>query len=505
MHVAGVADGDVRGLADEGDAGAEEESRRHAEDEEELGGGERGPLRRDRRLGHRDVRQARLAGDVQVLDARQQVVVERTRRLDIAREGEELTLHVLAGEERLALSLELVPQLGDGRLRRLVLRLHALHDLGGLLLEQLVGVVELPRELPERRVGRAELEREVLDLEPVVVLAEVLDERAVQHGGQAVVVAPLDDLVLGLEREELPLRVGEPLREVHEPLAGHVLLQVDGQHVVRGLELHELRLRLLHAGLELAELRLEEGPDLVHRLVEPLEAGLHEELRVRVGDRGGELRVGRHELHRHEARAAHRQDGELLQVLADDRGGHARAVVGIRRRGDVQEARHLHPAGEVGHLPARGFLREPLLLDHAAHQARALQERELGEVVVVLRAEGRRNVEGRLGGVRILAAQDLGSLALDQHVRGADVGRLHEHAVEDGQREEDADRLRDHRPAAAEEAEDVLDEAAFVFGRKRRVPPARRAHEVRCQGLPVVSHVSLLPVRPHAALPVAAL
>src|SRR5256885_2871424 len=57
----------------------------------------------------------------------------------------------------------------------------------------------------------------IFHLEPVVVLAQVLDEGAVEHGGQAVVVAALDDVVLGLEREQLALRVGEPLREVHEP------------------------------------------------------------------------------------------------------------------------------------------------------------------------------------------------------------------------------------------------------------------------------------------------
>ena len=418
--------------------------------------------------------------------------MERLRRLDLAGEREELALDVLAGEQRFPLRLELVLQLLGGRLRGQVLCLHTLHDLGGLLLEQLVGVVELAGELPERRVGRAELEREerVLDLEAVVVLAQVLDERAVEHGGQAVVVAPLDDLVLGLEREQLPLGLGEPLREVHEPLARHVLLQDDGQEVVRGLELHELRLRLLHAGLELGELGLEEGPDLVHRLVEPLEAGLHEELRVRIGDGGRELRIRRRELHRHQTRAAHREDGELLQVLADDRRGYARAVVGVGRRGDVEEARDLHPAREVGHLPVGGVLREPLLLDHAAHQARALEQRELREVVVVLRAEGRRDVEGRLRGVRILAAQDLGPLALDQHVRGAEVGGRREHAVEERQREERAGRLRDDLPPPPQEAEDVLDEAAFVLGRQRGVPPARRAHEVRGEGLVIFRHVS---------------
>src|SRR5207249_10823495 len=103
-----------------------EEPRRHAQDEEELGGGERRPLRRHRRLGHGDVREARLAGDVQVLDAREQVVVEGARRLYIAGEGQELTLDVLAGEERLPLRLELVLQLVGGRLGGLVLRLHTL-------------------------------------------------------------------------------------------------------------------------------------------------------------------------------------------------------------------------------------------------------------------------------------------------------------------------------------------------------------------------------------------
>ena len=365
-------------------------------------------------------------------------------------------------------------------------------------------MVELAGELAERRVGGAELERQerVLHLEPVVVLAQVLDERAVEHGGQAVVVAALDDVVLGLERKQLALRVGEPLREVHEPLGRHILLEVDGQQVVRGLELHELRLRFLHADLELAELRLEERADLVHRLVEPLEPGLHEELRVCVGDGGGELRVGRRELHRHEPRATHREDGELLQVLADDGRRHARAVVGVRRRRDVEEARDLQPARQVGDLPAGGVLREPLLLDHATHEARALQQRELGEVVVVLRADRRRDVERRLRGVRVLTGEELRPLALDQHVRRAEVRRRHDHAVEERQREQDADRLRDGRPAAAQQPEDVVHEPALALGRKRRVPPAWGTHEVWCERLSVVSHVS--PV-PHAAPPLAAL
>src|SRR3546814_13198819 len=68
-------------------------------------------------------------------------------------------------------------------------------------------------------------------------------------------------------------------------LVVHVLGEVDGQQLVRGLELHQLGLGLLHASLQLAELRLEEAPHLVHGAVEALAAGAHEE-------RSEEIRVG---------------------------------------------------------------------------------------------------------------------------------------------------------------------------------------------------------------------
>ena len=409
--------------------------------------------------------------------------MERTCRLRLAHQREELALDALLAEELTPLDVELRLELLGILLRGEVVRLHPLHHLRGLGAEQLARTRELAAQLAAPRVVRAELLRDqrVLDLEPGELLPQFLDERAGEDGRQAVVVAALHELVLGLERDALGFRRGEPPGELHHPLVRHVLLEIGGHQMVRLLEDEETALRLLHAGLELGELRLQKAAHLLRRRVQALQAAAHEETGVRVGDVGGQIRIRQLELHGNEPGAAHGEDGEQLQVLPEERGG-----IGVLTTGGPAVGQRPEEARVAGQAE---------LVDHPLDQARAAQQIELRLVVVVLGA-----VEGRLRLDR-LAVQDLEGASLDEHRRLPHVEAGGEPAVEAGGADQQPDGRRNPAPAPREHGPEIAYDAALIGAPEQRLSrrqAVRQGAHHRCADR-VLLRVRI-PVRVHLAL-----
>ena len=318
MELVGAADPAVELLRDQRDPDAADQREHEARSEKESLARPAGLHRRHGRLHQEDVRGAQLGGDVGLLDALLNGVVELLAGEELVLEHPVFDRHVLQLQRLLRLEPDLLAQhvlvLEGGEIGRL----DPIRDVPNLELELLARLLHCRLRFRDVRVLRRVTpeERRVLGLEPREILLEGGEQGTLERGRK--LGAALAQQVVRLARHAHGLGLGQALVELGEALQDRV-----GSIVLRVVERHhsmlrtvgrQLRLRGVHALAQLGRLLDQEFERIAARARPHGETIRDVRLGMSVGHPCGERRVLGAESDGHQARVARGLDRERLLI-----------------------------------------------------------------------------------------------------------------------------------------------------------------------------------------------